>query len=57
MRSALESMWTWAALTVLIVLWLPLLGLIRLFDRDPAQYRTGRWFRFSMPPVVLHRHW
>ncbi len=45
MRSAIESIWTWVAITVLILVWLPLLGLIRLFDRDPAQYRTGRWFR------------
>ncbi len=45
MRSTLESIWTWAAIVVLIVLWLPLLAVIRLFDRDPARYRTGRWFR------------
>lgn len=45
MRSTLYSLWTWAAVTTLIVLWLPLLALIRLFDRDPARYRTGRWFR------------
>jgi 1-acyl-sn-glycerol-3-phosphate acyltransferase len=29
----------------LIVLWTPLLALIRLFDRDPLHLRTGRWFR------------
>lgn len=29
----------------LIVLWLPLLAVTRLFDRDPARYRTGRVFR------------
>ncbi len=45
MRSTLESIWTWAAIVVLIVLWLPLLAVIRVFDRDPARYRTGRWFR------------
>ena len=26
-------------------MWLPLLAVIRLFDRDPVHYRTGRWFR------------
>lgn len=45
MLSALQSIWTWTAITVLIVVWLPLLAVIRLFDRDPAHYRTGRWFR------------
>jgi 1-acyl-sn-glycerol-3-phosphate acyltransferase len=45
MTRALRSAWTWCAVTTLIVLWLPLLGLIRLFDRDPVHYRTGRWFR------------
>lgn len=45
MLSILRSLWTWAASSTLIVAWLPLLALIRLFDRDPARYRTGRWFR------------
>ena len=45
MRSALESIWTWTAIGVLIVVWLPFLAVIRVFDRDPARYRTGRWFR------------
>lgn len=41
----LRSIWTWVAITVLILAWLPLLAVIRVFDRDPALYRTGRWFR------------
>ncbi len=45
MLSALRSLWTWAIITLLIAAWLPLLALIRLVDRDPARYRTGRWFR------------
>ncbi len=45
MLSALKSLWTWFALVKLTFLWLPLLVLIRLFDGDPARYRTGRWFR------------
>ena len=28
-----------------MVVWLPLLAVIRLFDRDPAHYTTGLWFR------------
>lgn len=45
MRTALRSLWVWTAIITLIVIWLPLLAVIRLFDRDPARYRTGRWFR------------
>lgn len=45
MIPALRSVWTWSAVAALILLWLPLLALIRLFDRDPVHYRTGRWFR------------
>lgn len=45
MRLALQSIWTWGAILVLLMLWTPLLALLRLFDRDPAYYRTGRWFR------------
>jgi 1-acyl-sn-glycerol-3-phosphate acyltransferase len=28
-----------------MVLWVPLLGAIRLFDTEPRRLRTGRWFR------------
>ncbi len=45
MMATLRSIWVWFSITVLILLWLPLLALVRLFDRDPAHYHTGRWFR------------
>lgn len=45
MINALRSLWIWLAVITLILLWLPLLALIRLFDHDPVHYRTGRWFR------------
>jgi 1-acyl-sn-glycerol-3-phosphate acyltransferase len=45
MPPILRSVWAWGAITVLILLWLPLLALLRLFDRDPVHYRTGRMFR------------
>ncbi|MDL1891357.1 1-acyl-sn-glycerol-3-phosphate acyltransferase [Sphingobacteriales bacterium CHB3] len=45
MHSALRSIWIWFATVSLIVMWLPLLAFIRVFDRDPVRYRTGRWFR------------
>jgi 1-acyl-sn-glycerol-3-phosphate acyltransferase len=45
MLSALKSAYIWFAIVTLVVIWLPLLALIRLFDPDPVHYRTGRWFR------------
>jgi 1-acyl-sn-glycerol-3-phosphate acyltransferase len=30
---------------MLVLLWTPLLGAIRLFDKEPRRLRTGRWFR------------
>lgn len=45
MLNALRSLWIWFAVIALILLWLPLLALVKLFDRDPVRYRTGRWFR------------
>jgi 1-acyl-sn-glycerol-3-phosphate acyltransferase len=45
MRSVLVSLWVWSAIGVLLVLWVPLMGLVWLFDRDPARYRTGYFLR------------
>ena len=41
----LRSIWIWTASAALILLWTPLLAIVRLFDRDPMRLRTGRWFR------------
>lgn len=46
MLSALRSLWTWSATAVLVLAALPVMALTRLFDRDPAHYRTGRVFRW-----------
>jgi 1-acyl-sn-glycerol-3-phosphate acyltransferase len=45
MIRVLRSAWIWAATASLVLLWVPLLGVIRLFDVDPRHLRTGRWFR------------
>ncbi len=45
MRAYIRTLWIWGAVMLLMLFWLPLLAIIRLFDRDPALYRTGRWFR------------
>jgi 1-acyl-sn-glycerol-3-phosphate acyltransferase len=40
----LRSVWIWAASAVLVILWLPLMGVIWMFDKQP-RLSTGRWFR------------
>jgi 1-acyl-sn-glycerol-3-phosphate acyltransferase len=45
MLSSLKSAYIWFAIVTLVILWLPLLAAVRLFDSDPVHYRTGRWFR------------
>jgi 1-acyl-sn-glycerol-3-phosphate acyltransferase len=45
MFSALRSIWIWFATGALIVLWVPVLAVSRLFERDPIRYRTGLLFR------------
>ena len=44
MKAALSAA-IWTAIGLLVLVWLPLLALVRLFDRDPARYATGRLFR------------
>lgn len=58
MRVALLSIWTWSAIVVLFALWVPLVALLRVVDRDPAHYRTGRWFRrLGMLVVRINPAW
>ncbi|PWN07030.1 lysophospholipid acyltransferase family protein [Rhodohalobacter mucosus] len=40
-----KSFFIWAAIVLLIVFWVPLLAVRRLFDREPTHYKTGRLFR------------
>jgi 1-acyl-sn-glycerol-3-phosphate acyltransferase len=42
---ALRSIWIWIANVSLILLWTPLVALVRLFDRDPRHLRTARCYR------------
>lgn len=45
MITTARSLWVWTATSLVILMWLPLLAVVRLFDRDPVRYRTGLWFR------------
>jgi len=52
------SLWIWTAVIILLVVWYPLLVIIRLTDRDPVRYRTGRWFRrLGMAMVKVNPFW
>ena len=41
----LRSAWAWFSITMLILLWTPVMAVTRLLDRDPGRYNTGRQFR------------
>ena len=46
MRVLLRSLFTWVAIAGIVLAALPSMALARVFDRDPARYRTGRLFRW-----------
>ncbi|MCC7438318.1 MAG: 1-acyl-sn-glycerol-3-phosphate acyltransferase [Armatimonadetes bacterium] len=48
----LKSIWIWLSSVALLTLWLIPVGVARLFDRDPARYRTGRVLRRLAPILV-----
>jgi 1-acyl-sn-glycerol-3-phosphate acyltransferase len=42
----LRSAWAWLSITVLIIVWIPVMAITHLLDRkDPGKYATGRQFR------------
>lgn len=45
MRQKLFSVLIWAGIALLVVVWLPAMAIVRLVDRDPVRYKTGRLFR------------
>jgi len=45
MRQKLFSVLIWAGIALLVIFWLPAMAVVRLFDRDPVRYPTGRLFR------------
>lgn len=45
MRSVLVSLWVWFAIGTLIVLWVPIMLVARVVDRDPAHYNAGYTLR------------
>jgi len=53
----LRSVWIWAATAALMLLWVALLGAIRLFDSGPLYLRTARWFRRLGPVLATLNPW
>jgi len=53
----LRSAWIWTASSTLILLWAPLLFVVRLSERDPRRMRTGRWFRRLGPALAKVNRW
>lgn len=47
-------MWVWLCAALIVILWVPLLGVLYLFTagRDPGRYLVGRWFRRAGMLVV-----
>ncbi|MDP8254959.1 MAG: lysophospholipid acyltransferase family protein [Candidatus Alcyoniella australis] len=45
MITILRSLLAWLTTGLIILIFLPLMAVVRIFDRDPVHYRTGRWFR------------
>lgn len=45
MGDAVKSLIIWIGVVFLVLFWLPMLAVRRLFDRDPAHYKTGKLFR------------
>lgn len=41
----LRSIWGWLSISVLILVWVPVMWVTNLFDRDEWSYATGRQFR------------
>ncbi|MEX2436148.1 MAG: 1-acyl-sn-glycerol-3-phosphate acyltransferase, partial [Balneolaceae bacterium] len=39
------SVLIWTGIILLVLFWLPLMGIVWLVDRDPLKYKTGKLFR------------
>ncbi len=45
MFTLFRSLWIWLATATLIIGWLPVIAVVRVFDREPKRLRTARCFR------------
>jgi 1-acyl-sn-glycerol-3-phosphate acyltransferase len=52
MLQVLRSLWIWFATAFIVLLWVPVLCVVVLFDRNPLRVRTARMFRRLGPAVA-----
>jgi len=52
MKSLFRTLFVWAVFILLLFIWLPIVALFRLIDRDPLHYRCGRFYRSMSKPLV-----
>lgn len=58
MKQFLGSILIWSGIILLVLMWVPLLFVTRLFDRDSVRYRTGRMFRrLGLAITKLNPNW
>ena len=57
MFAVLRSIWIWAASGTILLVWLPIMAVSRLFERDPLRLRTGRYFRTSGRAISRVNPW
>ncbi|MBS1875487.1 MAG: 1-acyl-sn-glycerol-3-phosphate acyltransferase [Acidobacteria bacterium] len=55
--TVIRSVWIWFATSALILIWLPLLCIVRLLERDPRKVATARWFRRLGPVLAKVNPW
>jgi len=51
-KSVIRTLFVWILFVGLLLVWFPILAVIRLFDRDPVHYRSGRFYRSMAKPLV-----
>jgi 1-acyl-sn-glycerol-3-phosphate acyltransferase len=52
MISWIRTIYVWTSFVLQLFIWFILMIFIRLFDRDPLRYKTGRFFRRLSVPLV-----
>ena len=58
MMAVIRSMVIWFTFSILLLAWLLMLTISRLFDRDPVAYRTGYLFRkFGNAIILINPAW
>jgi 1-acyl-sn-glycerol-3-phosphate acyltransferase len=57
MSDLIRSVWIWGATATLVVAWVPVVLIVRLFDRNPLRLRTARTFRRLGPLVAKVNPW